>query len=590
MKKRNFNCYTLLISAILCFSFLCNPETIRAIETGEEGEPLRWTREEQQYIFNNSVKQVTYLDGSAPIVYTENEEMAGIMRSVLDAIEKRTGFVFEYTAVSSGSELVQEIEAGKSDIIAAMPVQYGSKIKELPHSQPFLKSETVLFMHTDTDAANLQNYVLAEIEGAELSENSKGSKVRLYKNREQALNAVASGQAGYSYTNVFSVAYYTARYGYSNVISIPKIAESRAYFLVYANDDARFVSIMDKALADISDEEMRNIILQSTANVERELSVRTFVQTYNTQVVLAVVAIIAVLALLLFLLYKSRKRYKNQNKQYLLLAGMSDEYMYEYDFKKDHLLLSDEISRLLKLPKRIENFTKCDIFKAHEELRDLIDPKKSGEEIVLRINADEERSFRLVNLLACGNQDEPCYIAGKLSDLREEKQRMQELNSKAQRDGLTGLYNAEVTRELIERARSTSDNTNAFFMIDVDRFKTINDTYGHPVGDTVLTQVAKDIKEVFRDEDIVGRIGGDEFCAFVNKELTVEVLAKKCRHLHRTGLIQVAGDYLLPTISIGAVLNKNNRADFTEMYKVADRALYEAKQKGRNSHVIYTIE
>ncbi|MDD2217423.1 MAG: GGDEF domain-containing protein [Eubacteriales bacterium] len=591
MNKKNFGSFVILILTIISLVIVSNSQTTYATQESNNEGYVRLTRDEQQYVINNPIIHVTYLDGSAPIAYTENGEMKGIIRGILDEIAERTGFVFVYREVHSGSELIEGIESREDDIIGAAPVQYSEELKEFVRSETLLKSETVLFMRAGIDTSNLSNYVFGTIEGGEIPKGVKKSNVEFYKNREAVLNAVEKGKADYCYSNIFSIAYYTSKYGYSNVVSIPASMEARDYFLIYRNGDEKFISVMNKAMASIPDEELSNIILQSTSQVEQKLSVKALLQKYMQEVVFLVLAVIIGLALILFMLYKKGIQYKRQNKQYLFLAGLSDEYMYEYDFKRDRLTLSDDVSSLLGLPKRIKAFTKSDFFKKHGELEEIVNTEKCRIEIDLQMYNGEKRTFRIVRSVICDNNNNPYRITGKIIDVSEEKQKLQELNKKAERDALTGLYNSGTTRNLIEKALYESpDTTSALFMIDIDRFKEVNDTYGHPIGDAILSNMATDIKELYRKEDIVGRIGGDEFCAFINTDINENIVIDKCQQLIDINTKQMFKEYGMPTLSIGVVLKKDNHADFHQLYKAADAALYKAKRNGRNSYVLDIME
>lgn len=128
-------------------------------------------------------------------------------------------------------------------------------------------------------------------------------------------------------------------------------------------------------------------------------------------------------------------------------------------------------------------------------------------------------------------------------------------------------------------------------MIDIDYFKLFNDYYGHLEGDKAIVAVADCIQKIFRrGEDIVARFGGEEFiCVTLNKtkseiselaeKLKVELSRKQIKHA-KSQLSE-----LLLTVSIGSALNKGEETNIEKVVALADQALYEAKQKGRNCHV-----
>ena len=158
-------------------------------------------------------------------------------------------------------------------------------------------------------------------------------------------------------------------------------------------------------------------------------------------------------------------------------------------------------------------------------------------------------------------------------------------------DGLTELFNHRHVHEQLhdewERSRRTGEPVGVA-MIDLDHFKRINDTYGHPTGDVVLYETARIIKETAREIDMVGRYGGEEFIAILpnTDEEEAASFAERVRaaveeHLYRDGAVEIR-----MTTSCGVASSQASQADSPEeLLKAADEALYEAKRSGRNRAV-----
>ena len=125
-------------------------------------------------------------------------------------------------------------------------------------------------------------------------------------------------------------------------------------------------------------------------------------------------------------------------------------------------------------------------------------------------------------------------------------------------------------------------------MIDTDDFKTINDTKGHIVGDMVLSEMAKGMKHVMRVNDIVGRIGGDEFIIFM-KDAEAEAARRKAADLNEMFQRMFAEEKNTITVScsIGISLYPDNGRDFKELYTASDTALYQVKKQGKNNFMFY---
>lgn len=127
----------------------------------------------------------------------------------------------------------------------------------------------------------------------------------------------------------------------------------------------------------------------------------------------------------------------------------------------------------------------------------------------------------------------------------------------------------------------------AFFLLDIDHFKHVNDTYGHQAGDEVLRQVARLVKSTLREYDILGRIGGEEFGIFLaetSRDTAVEV-AERLRQQIADEKLHIDGRELRITLSVGIALARD-KANFEQLYADADTALYQAKHSGRNKVVV----
>lgn len=146
----------------------------------------------------------------------------------------------------------------------------------------------------------------------------------------------------------------------------------------------------------------------------------------------------------------------------------------------------------------------------------------------------------------------------------------------AEADGLTGLLNR---RAFFERAEAVGSGRNTtLLLIDADHFKKVNDTYGHQVGDLVLTTIAKTLRGATRETDLVGRLGGEEFGVLL-RNISPNQAAQIARRL--TAAISVKGhNGLSVTLSVGAA-TASTAPDFKTLFKRADNALYRAKASGR---------
>ncbi len=155
-------------------------------------------------------------------------------------------------------------------------------------------------------------------------------------------------------------------------------------------------------------------------------------------------------------------------------------------------------------------------------------------------------------------------------------------------DGLTGLFNrntfVDLTRQELLRAQRQGTST-ALLLLDLDHFKRINDTYGHPAGDAVLRHVATTALGTVRSTDLVGRLGGEEFIVLLPSTSidAARRLAEKIRARLEASATQWESTAIPATASIGlAGTTASQNRDFESLYSEADAALYTAKSRGRN--------
>lgn len=172
-------------------------------------------------------------------------------------------------------------------------------------------------------------------------------------------------------------------------------------------------------------------------------------------------------------------------------------------------------------------------------------------------------------------------------DIDAKKQAEQKLVEAAQMDKMTMLLNRHTTMESIRRIlEEEAEHAHVLYMIDIDNFKKLNDTLGHQRGDEFLVALAAEVKNCFRESDIVGRIGGDEFFAFMRNVSDFAVMERKAQEL--LGAIQdVCAIYAEVRVSgsIGISVYPEKGTTLEELYEYADKALYEAKRKGKNQYV-----
>lgn len=181
-----------------------------------------------------------------------------------------------------------------------------------------------------------------------------------------------------------------------------------------------------------------------------------------------------------------------------------------------------------------------------------------------------------------------------VKDITEQYLLVDKLNKYATIDDLTGAYNSRYFMELSEIEFSRAKRYNypiSYIMLDIDHFKSINDTYGHDAGNYILSNIANTCIDFIRSSDIFGRYGGEEFSIFLpetSSESAFNLAKRLCNVISKTNL-EYDGINMKVTASFGVAGLKSVKKDdsLIDLFRNADRALYEAKDNGRNQVILY---
>ena len=181
------------------------------------------------------------------------------------------------------------------------------------------------------------------------------------------------------------------------------------------------------------------------------------------------------------------------------------------------------------------------------------------------------------------------YSMKVLTDVEQNKAeaRLRNWESTYRSDSLTGLLNHAAFRNDMEMKLLAGDSIVMMIMMDVDRFKQYNDTYGHHNGDKYLVLVAQALLMSLRDEDYACRMGGDEFAAmlFFGKNIPDKAIMERAQQIFDKVNLTVKSTEGCSGISMGAVIAKTE-VTFNQLYEESDNALYSAKEKGRGRIVV----
>lgn len=250
----------------------------------------------------------------------------------------------------------------------------------------------------------------------------------------------------------------------------------------------------------------------------------------------------------------------------------------------------DTISRKLVDKKFSEEYRKT------LSIENILETLKKGSntleyECIERSDGENYRWIRVHYCIYKSNVTNCVSIISYVKNIENEKRAYYRLVEKATADQMTGVLNKMSTKEVVTNLlKQHYKESNIIIMIDIDNFKNINDMYGHDIGDQVITSVCNIIKSSFRDTDIVGRMGGDEFLVCLREKFNYDNITTRVSQLLndvQNARIECNQQVLSGiTLSVG-IVNTFGNVNFDQLYHYADTAMYKAKSKGKNQYSVY---
>lgn len=289
-------------------------------------------------------------------------------------------------------------------------------------------------------------------------------------------------------------------------------------------------------------------------------------------------------------------------ERHKIIMDQTNDIIFEWDIEKDQIAYSSNWKTRFGYEPIKELASKKILQASHIHPEDLpvfdrlIHDLSGGipyEEIEFRL-ADINGRYHWYKIRAAAqfnDMGKPFKAVGVVMDIDEDKRFSQKLQDKAERDELTKLFNKSTARKRIEAylEKREEEDLSALLIIDVDDFKLVNDRYGHMFGDVVLREIADEMRRLFREGDIIARIGGDEFLIFmmgVTSEEVVTLRAQKVIDAFQRLMRQQLAQSRI-SCSVGIAFCPRDGESFEALFQRSDMALYEAKSMGKNCYLIF---
>ena len=276
-----------------------------------------------------------------------------------------------------------------------------------------------------------------------------------------------------------------------------------------------------------------------------------------------------------------------------------------FDSAAEGIMITDENTRITAINKgftEITGFTEDEVIGftpkefqigKHEMWNVLLrEGKWRGEIANTRKNGDAYQEWLTLTVVKSPEGRVINYV-GVFADITEMKRSQNRLHELVNHDPLTGLPNRRLLNELLEHSLKRAEREErqiALLFIDLDRFKAINDTLGHQVGDKLLYEVSRRISRAMRESDVVARLGGDEFVVVMDLLGETEdaaIVAQKIIHALQIEFV-IDGREIFIGASVGISIYPKDGPDVDSLIKAADIAMYQVKNRGKNNHCFYS--
>lgn len=296
------------------------------------------------------------------------------------------------------------------------------------------------------------------------------------------------------------------------------------------------------------------------------------------------------------------------NDRFKMATMQTHAIVFDYDFRKEALEVNGSIKfidpdgkdryTMQELEAKAKEFLHESDRSVFRDFRELSANGKTSLLKELRVLCADGNYYwyRLTGTVVRNDTGELVRLVGNFMNVEDEVSKQQQLKQKAEIDPLSGLLNKGAFTRYVTDLLATSkegENLYAFYIIDLDNFKQVNDTLGHIIGDQVISDVAKKLCTVFSENDFVGRVGGDEFTAFlklsgegihIGQKIISSKAGAACAIINE---IYSDGKHEVNiTSSIGVAIYPKDGTTFEELYKKADSAMYKSKNGGKNRYTI----
>jgi len=474
-------------------------------------------------------------------------------------------------------------------------------------TEPYFKDPTVIIAREEheyiSDLARLGVATVALPRGTGVEERISRRypqlAILLTDNERSAMDAVSERRADLTLRSLTMAAYTIRKQGYFNLKIVGQLSDfDDGFRMGVSKDHALLRDMLNRGIRTITPQDV-----QQAVNDHIAITAQT---AFDKRLFEGIVILVTILGAATLLWYRYLQRY---NSHLRLIIDSMPAYVFAKDSRCRYILANNSMAAFYGLkPKDLLGRTDSDLQNDSERIRDYdaqdreVMASKTTLFIAKHPGQRFDKSpgwFQTTKIPYRRPGTKEMAVLGVTVDITDLKNAEAELEKSEQRyrhlaqhDQLTGLPNRTLFYDLLDQALALCRRKHtglALIYIDLDHFKEVNDSLGHGAGDRLLREAAARMRACVRASDSVGRIGGDEFCAFlweIEGDLTAELGAEKIRvALEATFVLE--GHEARVSASMGIALFPGHGADGATLARRADAAMYRSKATGRNRYTIY---
>ena len=573
---------------------------IVSIQSGiiSEEYEVSFSQTEKEYLESISGLRVGYLKNMAPYQYETDAGFEGVAADILKIVSESIGVSMEYYGYDNTEEMIQALANGDIDIAAGVEKsdKYENVVK---YSRDYAEYMNVIVKSDTLVTEELDQGKEAVVEG-EMNRYTEddNTNVHVSKSLREGIKSVDSLKADYIMSNFYSADFYIKEEDCEHVTVLPMAEDGKLYFAFPKNVDTRLVSVCNKCIYSIPSGNIQIMLMDHMEPSVQSITLKRFVEA-NPMLCLAVVSAVFVFIVVVITVIarereKSARKHALDVKRYEMLSALVDEYVFEYDTALNVIHFDKKFASKFTFSGEVNlNTYQNDNKQINKILAQLTEIHKNGENasqaFTIRMGTGEKQWFKLVAYTIDDIKGKTAHLIGKLVSAQEEMVEKQQIQDKAQRDPLTGLYNRDGLKENFEKLYKESLMPITFAIMDIDNFKGVNDTLGHDGGDEALKLLAKSLNEIFESTAVIARYGGDEFilCIYNTGQQEAEKLLGELVGKMDRKFEYCEKDVHL-SISLGAVFS-NEKIAYEELFRKADNVLYKVKENGKNNYSLKNL-